>query len=429
MNDDAYTRRQFLHRGLTLASATATVPLFIERSAQSMMMPLHSMVSSQAGVPEDRVLVVVQLGGGNDGLNTVVPYGSREYNNYRPTLAIPAPGNGTPQRQAALPIDENTGIGLNPSFSAFKELMDEGVASIVQGVGYPNPNRSHFASMDVWHTGETSGRGNGWIGRYFDNTCNGTPVPEGAISIGRTAPLAMHGDIQKPVSFDSAELFRWMGEDLHESLSSPYHAINRGKPPTQVDQESQLGFLMRTSLDAQLASDRIRAAVAKRPLVSYPGSSLSQQLQMVAAMIRDGLGTRVYYVSIGGFDTHANQTFTHSRLLNELGGALNAFHKDLKAQDNANRVMTMVFSEFGRRVPQNASGGTDHGTAAPMYLVGDMVRPGLLGKHPSLTDLDERDLKYNVDFRSIYAAILEDWMGAPAGTVLNGQFRKAKVLT
>ncbi len=423
--ENSYTRRLFLQQGLTLASMATTAPLFIQRSAMGMMRPLGSLTTSQPGVPEDRVLVVVQLGGGNDGLNTVVPYFSNEYYRRRPGLAVQAPGRN---QDAALELDAEAGVGLNPAFEAFKELYDDGVASVIQGVGYPNPNRSHFTSMDIWHTASTDASGNGWLGRYMDNQCNGTPHPEASIAIGRTAPLAMLGDVQKPVSFESEELFRWLGESIHPTLEDPYHDITRAGAIDDVDPDSQLGFLMRTALDAQVSSDRIREAVKRQPLAPYDRNNLAQQLRVVAAMIRDGMATRVYYVSMGGFDTHANQAGQHARLLREVGGALRSFHRDLKAQGNSGRVMTMVFSEFGRRVAQNASGGTDHGTAAPMYLVGDMVRPGLLGDHPSLTDLDGGDLKYNVDFRSVYSAVLKNWMGADPVAALGREYPIAKVV-
>ncbi len=425
---DAFSRRVFIRQGVTLASLAATVPHFIQQSAYSMMLPLGSAVSSQAGVPEDRVLVVVQLGGGNDGLNTVIPYGSDAYYQARPGIAIPRPGQSRNNQQGALELDKNAGIGLHPNMTALKELLDSGSAAIIQGVGYPNPNRSHFTSMDIWQTADTGAKGSGWIGRYFDCTCNGTPVPEGSIAIGRTAPLAMIGDIQKPVSFESAELFRWLGKDVHKALEDPYQKINRSGILEGVDESSQLAFLMRTSLDAQVSSDRIRAAVSKPSLVSYPGGNLARQLQIVGAMIRDGMKTRVFYVSLGGFDTHAGQNGTQGNLLRQVSDSLAVFYNDLKAQGNQGRVLTMVFSEFGRRVQQNASQGTDHGTAAPMFLMGDMVRPGLLGKHPSLTDLDQGDLKFTVDFRTIYAAILEDWMGAPSAKVLKSKYDRAKIL-
>ncbi|MCI0629252.1 MAG: hypothetical protein L0Y44_01185, partial [Phycisphaerales bacterium] len=261
-NSPTYSRRLFLQQGLGFISLAATAPLFIQRSASGIVLPWAGLLSSVPGVPEDHVLVVVQLGGGNDGLNTVIPYGMNNYYRVRPGLAIGEPGkprNG--QQQSSLKLDEKQGIGLHPNLEGFKELMDEGVASIVQGVGYPNPNRSHFTSMDIWHTADTSATGNGWIGRYFDCTCNGTPVPEGAVSIGRESPLAMSGQIQKPVNFESAELFRWLGEDLErdKALKKPYDKITRAGQLENVDPDSQLGFLTRTALDAQVSSDRIRA--------------------------------------------------------------------------------------------------------------------------------------------------------------------------
>lgn len=430
--DHAFTRRMFIRRGVTFASLAATAPAFIERSAWAMALPDGAALASQAGVPEDRVLVVVQLGGGNDGLNTVIPFGSPAYYRGRPSIAVPAPRDGTADRPGALAIDDARGIGLHPNLADFKTLLDDGVASIVQGVGYPNPNRSHFTSMDIWHTAHESAKGDGWLGRYFDNACAGGPVQDASIAIGRTAPLALHGRVQKPVSFESARLFRWRGSELHPALAAPYDRINRAGTLDGIEPDlepgDQLGFLMRTALDTQLSSERIRGAVAKTPLVTYPRGPLAGQLRLVAAMIRDGMKTRVYYVSLGGFDTHASQAGRHANLLRQVGSALRAFHKDLAAQGNSGRVLTMAFSEFGRRVAQNASGGTDHGTAAPMYLVGDMIRPGLLGEHPSLTDLDDGDLRFGVDFRSVYAAVLEDWMGADAAAVLGRTYRKARII-
>jgi uncharacterized protein (DUF1501 family) len=426
-----YSRRLFLKQGLGFISLASTAPLFIQRSAQGMLLPFGSLLSSAPGVPEDHVLVVVQLGGGNDGLNTVVPFGDRTYYTARPNIAIAEPGKSANGMQGALNVDDKLGIGLHPNLTGLKELMDQGVASIVQGVGYPNPNRSHFTSMDIWHTADTNAKGYGWIGKYCDCTCNGTPEPESIVSIGRESPLAMNGQIQKPVNFESAELFRWLGEELSngKSMKAAYDDINRAGELDSVNPDSQLGFLTRTALDAQVSSERIRAAVAKRPLVQYPQGQLARQLQIVGAMIRDGMKTRVYYVSMGGFDTHANQTPTHANLVRQLGDSLNAFYHDLKEQGNTGRVLTMCFSEFGRRVQANASNGTDHGTAAPMYFVGDMVRPGLLGDHPSLTDLDDGDLKYTVDFRSVYAGVLEDWLGAPSEKVLGKKYKKAKILS
>jgi uncharacterized protein (DUF1501 family) len=231
-DESAFTRRQFLHRGLTFASLAATTPMFIERSATAMTLPAGSLLTSQTGVPEDHVLIVVQLGGGNDGLNTVIPYYAPQYYNLRPTIAIGAPGQARNGQDGALELDKKVGVGLHPALTGMKDLYDQGVLSIIQGVGYPNPNRSHFASMDIWHTADDNGKGDGWIGRYFDNTCTGTPDPEGSVAIGRSAPLAMLGETSKPVTFESAEMFRWLGNDLHDSLNHPYETITRRAPRT-----------------------------------------------------------------------------------------------------------------------------------------------------------------------------------------------------
>jgi uncharacterized protein (DUF1501 family) len=423
----AFSRRLFLERGLLLASMAATVPHFIQQSAFGM---LASTPFGGAGVPTERVLVVVQLGGGNDGLNTVVPYGDPLYYDARPTLGLRAPAASATQATAAttaLELDRTRGLGLHPNLEGLKELFDEGHATVVQGVGYPNPNRSHFTSMDIWHTARTDGRGAGWLGRYFDNACNGTPIPEGAIALGRQAPLALLGDVQKPVAFESPDLFRWLGEELHPSLAAPYDDITRAGTLEGIEADSQTSFLMRTALDARVGSDRIRAALDRQPLVAYPGGPLAQQLRTIGAMIRAGLPTRVYYATLSGFDTHAGQAGPHAGLMRQLGDSLRAFHRDLQAQGNADRVVTLCFSEFGRRVRQNASAGTDHGTAAPVVLVGTKVRPGVLGDHPSLADLDQGDLKHTVDFRSVYAGILEDWLKAPSAEILGGPFRKAEL--
>jgi len=424
-NSRAFTRRRFLHNGLTLASAAVTIPYFLQRSATVLAQSQNGQ-TSLPGVPQDHILVVVQLAGGNDGLNTVVPFGDALYYRARP-------GIGIPEREV-LKLKEGLGIGLHPRMTGLKELYDEGMLTVVQGVGYPNPNRSHFKSMDIWHTADTDGIGDGWLGRYFDNQCAGSPdgcSGHAGIAIGRTAPLAMEGRRFKPISFESEELFRWTGLDLHESMEKPYRKIISESPEEALDPNSAESFLVRTALDAQVASDQIRRAVGQRPLVQYPPNQLARQLQMVAAMIRAELATRVYYVSLGGFDTHAGQggaNGSHANLLDQFASSLRAFYSDLKAQGNDGRVLTLSFSEFGRRVGQNASNGTDHGTAAPMFLCGPMVRAGVHGAHPSLSDLDDGDLKFHTDFRSVYTAVLEGWMKADAEAVLGRKFKAVEVL-
>lgn len=428
----AYTRRFFLGKSLAFASASACVPSFIQASALGMPMPGHGL-SSIPGVDEGRILVVVQLGGGNDGLNTVVPVGHDEYYRARPTIGV--------SKAETLDLGKGRDVALHPALAGIKSLYDEGLCAVVQGTGYPNPNRSHFQSMDIWHTADTSGTGAGWIGRYLDAQCCGegkgeSGQPEAgtgqpAIAIGRTAPLAMDGGRIKPVAFESADLFRWTGAEIHGSLGKPYEELTMRGSSEETAEHPMADFLMKTALDAQVSSDLIRRAVSQSPMTPFPGTELGRQLQMVSSMIRAGLGTRVYYVSMGGFDTHAGQgsaNGAHANLLRQMGDALRAFYTDLKRHESDGRVLTMCFSEFGRRVGQNASGGTDHGTAAPMFLLGPMVRRGVIGEHPSLRDLDSGDLRHTIDFRSVYAGILEQWLSADSEAILRAKYRALPVL-
>jgi uncharacterized protein (DUF1501 family) len=446
MQPNAFTRREFINRGLLLAAASASIPSFLQASASAMTEALAGL-SSVPGVPDDHILVVIQLGGGNDGLNTVIPFGMPEYYKARPGIAV--------EQKDVLKLSNADGIGLHPQLAPLRDLYDDGLLAILQGVGYPNPNRSHFKSMDIWHTADLNANGDGWLGKYCDSECCGFGKGESgtiektkpaekaewdnakgppSLAIGRTAPLAMQGRLIKPVAFESADLFRWTGKDVHKSLIEPYDDLNRraereGANPARAG--SNADFLLRTALDAQVSSDLIRKAVAQRPLVPYPRSDLANQLSMIAQMIRAGLKTRVYYAQLGGFDTHAGQggaNGRHGQLLNQLAAASKAFYADLKAQGNDARVLTMSFSEFGRRVSQNASGGTDHGTAAPLFLMGPMVRAGVSGDHPSLRDLDEGDLKYKIDFRSVYAGILENWMKADSRKILGSPFKPIEIL-
>jgi uncharacterized protein (DUF1501 family) len=443
----AFTRRDLLRHGLVLASAAVTLPTFLDGTARAMAAALGPL-ASLPGVPDDRILVVVQLSGGNDGLNTVVPFGMSEYYRARREIAIP--------EKDVLRLSGGDGLGLHPQLAPLKGMYDEGLLGVVQGVGYPNPNRSHFKSMDIWHTADEDAAGEGWLGRYIDSQCCGfgkgesgkaEPVLAGpnvdgssdaasgppGLAIGRTAPLALEGRLVRPVSFESAELFRWTGADGSKALREAYEVLSKreaGEGPAATP-GSNAEFLVRTSLDAQVSSDLIRKAVAKKPGTTFPTTELGRQLSMVASMIRAGLKTRVYYVSHGSFDTHSAQgagNGRHANLLGQWAQAMKAFYAELKAQGNDTRVMAMSFSEFGRRVKQNESQGTDHGTAAPMFLFGPMVRQGVIGEHPSLRDLDQGDLKHTIDFRSVYAGVLEGWLKSDAKAVLGGSWRALPVV-
>ena len=441
----AFTRREFMS-SLAVVSTAMTVPMFIARSARAFGEPAAQGLASRPGFPDDRILVVVELTGGNDGLNTVVPFGFKEYYNARPVIGIP--------ESQALVLDRGAGIGLHPAMKPILQMIDAGMAGVIQGVGYPNPNRSHFASMDIWHTADPNGgKGLGWIGKAMDHALGASGASgTDCICLGREMPLATQAQYIKPISFENADLFRWSGSDLNPALASEYDKLNRAgvldepiaEQTTQAQAklvrgklarvsppppgESQAAFLMRTALDAQVASDRIRAAVAKGAVTNFPGGPLADQLKMVASMIRAEMPTNVYYTALGGFDTHAGQPARHQQMLNQFATGISSFYKELKALGHDQRVLTMAFSEFGRRVDQNASNGTDHGTAGPMFTFGPMVRPGLIGLHPSLTNLDDGDLIYNADFRSIYAGILESWFQIDSKQVLGGSYKPASLI-
>jgi len=421
----------FLQKGLTMLAVGATVPTFLDQTVLAIANPLDTRLTQAASGKDGKILVVVQLAGGNDGLNTVIPYADDAYQSARRTLAV----GGTEV------LKVNDYLGLHPNLAPLKKIFDDGKMSIIQGVGYPNPNRSHFRSTDIWSSGypEKEVVTTGWVGRYFDNACPGCD-PHVGIAVGERTPLAMQGDRVTPVSFETADAYRYAGPDRER-----YERLNLrgGRPATQpAEQERRavvrtfaakkvddsagttLDFLHRTAMDAQLSSDEI-LAMTKRYGGSgdYPRNKFGEGLRSVAAMIAGGLPTRVYYVSLGGFDTHQNQKGRHEQLLQQLAQGMSAFWSDVTKQGNDQRVLMMTFSEFGRRVEQNASGGTDHGAAAPMFLVGGSVKPGIFGQHPSLTDLDQGDLKFNVDFRSVYATVIQNWLETPSKPILGQQFK------
>jgi uncharacterized protein (DUF1501 family) len=405
------TRREFL-RGLTLAGVSATVPAFVVDAARAMTNPLESVVSSRPGVSDDRVLVFIQLAGGNDGLNTIVPYTNDNYYANRPQLAIPA--------KDVLKL--RGGLGLHPSARGLKDLYDDGRMTVVQGVGYPNPNRSHFVSTDIWHRGAPDGeKRGGWIGRYFDHACSGAdPAPaDSAIALTQEAPLAFQGRGFSGVAFTDVRSLRWSGA---EPLNDAFEALNRADG-AESPRDGRVSFLTRIAMDARASAAKIEKAMQRRVSGDFPTTAFGRSMAGISKMIAEGLPTRVYYASLGGFDTHSGQLGRHARLMFELGRTMKAFLDDLQQQGNLGRVLVVTFSEFGRRVAQNASGGTDHGEAAPAFLFGGGVKPGIFGRHPSLKKLHRGDLAFGVDFRQIYADILDDWLASDSRAVLGRRFR------
>jgi uncharacterized protein (DUF1501 family) len=429
------TRRQFLRTSILGAAATWTLPAFLEKTFFTLDALAADSLTQPVSGKDGTILVVVQLAGGNDGLNMVVPYADDIYHRSRPKLGLAA--------NTVHKLDSY--VGLNSHLTGLKALFDEGNMSIVQGVGYPNPNRSHFRSTEIWQTASDAGRNEseGWLGRYFDNCCQGAD-PTVGIAIGEETPQAFAAKIPTGVTFARPADFRWRvstktggkmspeeyffrqlngsaeAEESGEAATGESIAALPGKARTDL---STVDFLRRTALDAQISSDKILAVARKyRSGVPYPKGRLAASLGMIARMIGGGLPTRVYYASQGGFDTHAGQIYAHDQLMLELNDAITAFVTDLRQQGNLNRVLLLTFSEFGRRVAENANAGTDHGAAAPMLLIGGGLRPGLSGKHPSLADLDHGDLKFNTDFRSVYGTVLDHWLHAPSELVLGRKF-------
>jgi uncharacterized protein (DUF1501 family) len=434
------TRRKFLRTSMLGVAATWTLPVFLEKTFFALDAMAANAVTQTATGKDGTILVVLQLAGGNDGLSMVVPYADDAYHRARPRLALP--------NEQILTIDHH--VGLNPKLAGLKSLYEEGHLAIVQGVGYPNPNRSHFRSTEIWQTASDADRNetHGWLGRYFDNCCSGAD-PTIGVAIGEEMPQAFAAKNPTGVTFSRPEQFRWRASQPgsgHMSAEETFFRQLNGfdeestpaatdgasigtLPGTSKSELSTLDFLQRTALDAQLSSDKILAIARKyKSTIPYPQGQLAANLSLIARMIAGGLTTRVYYASQGGFDTHAGQFNTHGRLMTELNDAVAAFVADLKQQGNFERVLLITFSEFGRRVAENANGGTDHGTAAPMFVLGGRVKPGLFSKHPSLTDLDYGDLKFNTDFRSVYGTVLDSWLNTPSQIVLGRKFPSLAIL-
>jgi uncharacterized protein (DUF1501 family) len=421
MVDYVSTRRLFLQRGMTLLAVSATIPSFLDRTVMALANANDQQRTQQPSGKDGKILVVVQLSGGNDGLNTVIPYADDIYHSSRSNIAHDA--------DKVLKLDNY--IGLHPNLGPLRDLLDKGKMSIVQGVGYPNPNRSHFRAMDIWQSAipEKEIVTSGWLGRYFDNSCPGCD-PHIGVAIGESQPLAMRGEKMMPLSFDRPENFRYNGSDkqrytaLNQAANLPAVApANMIGKPEIVTPDQQLNFLTRTAMDAQVSSDDIlRITRSYGNSAGYPTNEFGNGLKTIAAMINGGLPTRVYYVALGGFDTHAGERGRHDQLMTQLAQGIGAFWKDMADQGNDERVLMMTFSEFGRRVASNASGGTDHGAAAPMMLFGPSCKQAIVGRHPSLSDLDQGDLKYAIDFRSVYAMILQNWLDTPSKPILGQQF-------
>jgi uncharacterized protein (DUF1501 family) len=399
------TRRSFLIGGLKV---TAALPLW----------PGLARGLGSACAEGERALVIVQLTGGNDGLNTLVPHRQDAYFRARPAIGLP---RGELHR-----LDDDH--GLHPSMAKLAALFTEGRAAAVHGVGYPEPDRSHFRSMEIWQTASDADeyKSSGWVGRYFDNECEGRPQALAGVYLGNDLPQAFHGDKGMGVAFQSPENFGYVSGVKGNDMRS-FKEMNRSGVASG---NAALDFLRHVTDNAIATSDHLHK-IAREQIntVQYPNDAFAQSLASIARMIGGGLGTRIYYTAISGFDTHANQVGPHNNLMNRYQSAVGAFQRDLTRMGESRRVVTMTFSEFGRRVAENANVGTDHGTAAPMFLMGDPVKAGLHGKRPSLTDLDRGgDMKFTTDFRSVYGSVLRQWFGADPKPTLDGEFAELPLI-
>ncbi|GGD64441.1 hypothetical protein GCM10011514_30530 [Emticicia aquatilis] len=361
----------------------------------------------------DKILVVIQLSGGNDGLNTIVPYRNDIYYKSRPSIAI--------QSEKVLKLNDE--VGLNSAMESLRALYDNGQMSIINNVGYPNPDRSHFRSMDIWQTASESTEylNTGWIGRYLDANCAGNCVPYQALEIDDTLSLSMKGEKVKALSVQDPE-------KLYKQVSGNF--INKVAQNSAAQGHDNVAYLYKTLAETASSAEFLHTkSKIYRSSSIYPQGELGQRLKTISELIISGMSTNIYYVSISGFDTHFNQVNQQERLLKNYAESVNAFVNDLKKNDKFKEVAIMTFSEFGRRVKQNASGGTDHGTANNVFLMSEnLKRPKVLNEAPNLTDLDEGDLKFSVDFRQIYASLLKDWLKTESKAILGKNFESLKIL-
>jgi len=402
------SRRDFLARGLYGIGIGAGLPLVLSRTSAALA--AQALQGTSLEKHPERILVVIELSGGNDGLNTVVPYADAAYYRARPKLGI----------KDKDVIKAADGFGFHPSMVGFERLFKDGELAVVHGCGYDHPSLSHFSSMGFWHTGiPNGGEPLGWLGRLADETYD-PKTRNMIVDIGNSQSLAVRSGRHSPLVFDDPGRFRRDGTDEEKRTLVD---LSRAKSSSNATLE----FLAATAQNATESSDFVRQASSSyRTSVDYgQGGGLGGNLQRVAALIAAGMPTRLYYVTYAGnsFDTHVLQADLHSRLLMYTADAVRGFMEDMRRIGRADQVALMMFTEFGRRVEENGSLGTDHGTATPMFVIGKNVRGGFYSKHPSLTDLDDGNMKMTTDFRRVYSTMIKEWLGYDdTKAVLKGSF-------
>jgi len=387
-------RKGFLQIG-SLATASLMMPKFLTAFEKKNLVPSGN-----------KVVVVLQFSGGNDGLNTVIPISNDIYYKARPTLGI--------KKEKSIILTND--VGLNPALEAFRNLYDEGDLAILNSVGYPNPDRSHFRSMDIWQSASDSRDYiyTGWLGRYLDAQCNGCTKPTQALEIDDVLSLALKGNLNNGLALtDPRRLYSSSNERFYKDISASH-----------VNTEETVDYLYKTMSETISSAEYIFQQSKLHPAnFVYPNTELGKNLKTISSLIMSDINTKVYYVSLGSFDTHVNQEGQQKRLFTELNDAVKAFTNDLKKNNRFDDVLLMTFSEFGRRVKQNASNGTDHGTANNMFFIsGGLKQKGILNEMTDLNDLNDGDLKYKVDFKTVYATVLNKWLAADDKMILGNKY-------
>lgn len=387
-------RRNFI-KSSAVASSALMMPGFLSAYTG------NNLTSSRSG----KILVVIQLSGGNDGLNTIIPFEDDIYYRERPMISIP--------KNEVLKVGSE--MGFHPELAPLRDLYNAGQMTIINSVGYPNPTRSHFRSMDIWQTGSGSEDywSTGWLGRYLDSHCQGRPAHH-ALEVDEGLSLAMRGLHKSGFAMSDAR-------SVKNATANRF--LNKASK-TNFSSESNLSYLYKTLVKTQESADYLfEKSKVHTSKTTFPNGKFAQDLKQIAELITADTATQVYYVSLGGFDTHAQQRGRQKRLLKTYAEAVKAFTDDLKSNNLFDDTLIMTFSEFGRRVKQNASGGTDHGTANNVFLMGGKLKkPAFFNAAPDLTNLQNQDLVYDIDFRQIYSTILDRWLAADSGVVLKKEF-------
>ncbi len=408
----AHSRRDFLKGTLSVLSLSLAAPTFCFQSSTSFGAPNSS----------GKVLVVVQLDGGNDGLNTVVPYSDNAYYTARPNLAI--------AENTVLKVSDK--VGFHPSMSKFKGLFDQNRIAVIQNIGYPNPNLSHFQSRAIFNRADPATREEtfqlGWLGKYGDLKLSNTDNPLSIINLGDgrgslALPKSLVGDKVIASSINSFPLYQFQTDSKYPSdRNNQINTLVKSNGATSTNDDFL--YISQTGLDAVASSESLQTGIKKyTPVIKYPENGLGVQLQMAAQIIAGDLGAEIIHVTLGGFDTHSGQKSDQEELLMAISEGFDAFYQDLVRLGKADSVLVMAFSEFGRRVRENGSAGTDHGTSGPMFVMGNAVKGGLYGNSPDLVRLDSAgNTMFDIDFRAVYGTILSDWLQTDPQPILGNKF-------